>query len=78
MTATTSQELLAAADRVRDAATEETVRNPAQKSEPHRASADAAARAAWLAAQQADVERSARTLADLPRRRGTSTGRPKR
>lgn len=86
MTLTPAQ-LLAAADRVRDAATrprsgaalertdlEEPLRNTADKSEPHPAHT-AAARRAWLAAERRDLERTARAFADLPRRRGTA---PKR
>jgi len=80
MTATTSQELLAAADRVRAAATrssrtpvrertdldEEPAGNPAQKSGPHRAPTDAAAgRAAWLATQRQTLEQHSDRLADL-------------
>ncbi len=76
MTLTPAQ-LLAAADRVRDAATrtDEPVRNPAEKSEPHPAHRTGAERAAWLATQAAEAERTDRTLADLPRRRGPA---PKR
>ncbi|MGI8623327.1 MAG: hypothetical protein ACR2NB_07530 [Solirubrobacteraceae bacterium] len=78
MTRARSECLLAHAARVQAAACSDPPepREPAAH-EPDWA-AEAAERAARLAAQEVDVERSARALADLPRRRGTSTGRPKR
>lgn len=91
MTRACSERLLAAAARVQAAAcsdpdppaaavvtmvtTGEEPREPAT----HVAwAAEAAERRRILAVQEVEVERSARALAALPRRRGTSTGRPKR
>lgn len=69
-------QLLAAADRVRRACPDPPEPREPSAHEPRLDwAAEAAERAAWLAAQQVDVERSARALADLPRRRGAA---PKR
>lgn len=67
----TPQQLLAHADRVRRASSDPPEpREPAAHEPGLDWAAEAAERAARLAAQQVDVERSARALADLPRRRG--------